>query len=624
MSNLIVACVGDRHVCPIKGHGSSPILPNGGDILVDGRPIARVGDATGCGAVITQGYPLALADGMPVAYLGSPTSHGGSIVSGQQRVTLGVATTTAPVVDFAIAGALDDSGQLTPAARELLDTDPQAFVRLATDKGALIDAVGQAETPVEGTKPEPRPRIRVEAGIFFDGTGNNRNNTRSYEQQVDECLTAHAAGATSEQECRAEISQILEGSYLSAETNVSKLESLYQQTRAEEDGITRLSTYVTGVGTKSGQPDDGPSMGLGLGDQGILKKIEAGSQDLAYRLKRSLSGPIDELVLDVFGFSRGAATARHFVTKEIFDTTGSLNGEYKGRLVKSFEQEGLPWPDKVVVRFLGLFDTVAAVVDLDNLDFSAHDSDNGCINVNLKPEHAERAVQFAAGDERRFNFSLNSLRDPDGNLPAHFSEWTLPGAHSDIGGGYPERFHERIEVSPPMVVTGRDSRDPEASFEFSQLLQKRALIKHEGWIGPMNPRARLEIEQERSRAMPGGDVTLRLWLDREVRGEYSRIPLYLMHELAKDAGVPFEPIPTKNPKMVIPSELMSVARSIADFIRNENELLLPPEAKMLLKQRYIHHSDHYQKIYINGVLPIYPFHPNSNGQRTRHPNKTNK
>lgn len=24
MSNLIAACVGDMHVCPIKGHGSSP------------------------------------------------------------------------------------------------------------------------------------------------------------------------------------------------------------------------------------------------------------------------------------------------------------------------------------------------------------------------------------------------------------------------------------------------------------------------------------------------------------------------------------------------------------------------------------------------------------------------
>ena len=61
MSNLVAACVGDMHVCPIKGHGSSLIMPNGSSILVEGKPIARVGDVTGCGAVITQGCPLALA-----------------------------------------------------------------------------------------------------------------------------------------------------------------------------------------------------------------------------------------------------------------------------------------------------------------------------------------------------------------------------------------------------------------------------------------------------------------------------------------------------------------------------------------------------------------------------------
>lgn len=93
------------HVCPIKRHGSSPIQPSGFSILVEGKPVARVGDVTGCVAVITQGYPLALADGMPVAYRCSPTGHGGSIVSGNPRVILGVATNTVPVVDFDMAGA---------------------------------------------------------------------------------------------------------------------------------------------------------------------------------------------------------------------------------------------------------------------------------------------------------------------------------------------------------------------------------------------------------------------------------------------------------------------------------------------------------------------------------------
>lgn len=169
-------------------------------------------------------------------------------------------------------------------------------------------------------------------------------------------------------------------------------------------------------------------------------------------------------------------------------------------------------------RNMHLFDTVAGIADLGNLDFSAHDDRTGRINVNLRPEQVKRAVQFVARDERRHNFSLNSLRGESGNLPSHFSEWVLPGVHSDIGGGYPDRFQERIEVRPPLVVRGKDRRDPEASFEFSRMLQERALVKSEGWIGPLNPLATLEIEQERPPGLPGGDITLRLWLNREVRG----------------------------------------------------------------------------------------------------------
>ncbi|WP_227520121.1 T6SS phospholipase effector Tle1-like catalytic domain-containing protein [Marinobacter sp. LV10R510-11A] len=256
------------------------------------------------------------------------------------------------------------------------------------------------------------------------------------------------------------------------------------------------------MGTKFGQPDDGQSMGLGLGEQGILKKVKEGAEQLTFEIANRVNDPVDELVIDVFGFSRGAATARHFVSREVYDTTGSLYGEYKGALVRAFEREGIPWPEKVTVRFLGLFDTVAGVADVGNLEFSAHDAETGRVNVNVKSEHAQRAVQFVAWDERRHNFSLNSLRSESGNLPENFDEWVLPGAHSDIGGGYPDRFRERIEVCPPLVITGKDRRNPEASFEFSRMLQERALIRGEGWIGSHDPLATLEIEQKRLPMLP--------------------------------------------------------------------------------------------------------------------------
>ncbi|WP_162893752.1 hypothetical protein [Marinobacter sp. Arc7-DN-1] len=161
----------------------------------------------------------------------------------------------------------------------------------AAQNGALIDEGMPDESPDDSSEEESRPKVRVEAGIFFDGTGNNRNNTQTYQQQMDGCLTANAAGAISEDECSSELSQIMEGSYLNAETNVSKLENLYQRAGAQgENGeaIVRLSTYVPGVGTKFGEPDDGPSMGLGLGEQGL----RAGGASLAGQGHRSFSGVV--------------------------------------------------------------------------------------------------------------------------------------------------------------------------------------------------------------------------------------------------------------------------------------------------------------------------------------------
>ncbi len=50
-----VARMGDLHVCPIPGHGVTPIITGSLDTLTEGKPNARTGDITGCGAVIVTG-----------------------------------------------------------------------------------------------------------------------------------------------------------------------------------------------------------------------------------------------------------------------------------------------------------------------------------------------------------------------------------------------------------------------------------------------------------------------------------------------------------------------------------------------------------------------------------------
>jgi len=51
----LVACVGDVHTCPIKGHGSTPIVDGNPGVIVNGKILARIGSTTGCGATITTG-----------------------------------------------------------------------------------------------------------------------------------------------------------------------------------------------------------------------------------------------------------------------------------------------------------------------------------------------------------------------------------------------------------------------------------------------------------------------------------------------------------------------------------------------------------------------------------------
>lgn len=146
--------------------------------------------------------------------------------------------------------------------------------------------------------------------------------------------------------------------------------------------------YVSGVGTKSGVPDGGLN----------YLTTTKGCGDLTLEIRRFLKDPIDELVLDVFGFSRGAATARHFISREVHDENGAL--------ARAFKRQGIPWPKKITVRFLGLFDTVAGIADLGNLDFSAHDAETGRINVNLQPD--EFSVCRSYGGKRTNSSGLGA------------------------------------------------------------------------------------------------------------------------------------------------------------------------------------------------------------------------
>ncbi|MCQ4326055.1 hypothetical protein CXK94_17190 [Stutzerimonas stutzeri] len=166
------ARLGDMHVCPIPGHGTSPITSASPDTQINFLGAARVGDVCGCGAVITTGFPSIIIDYRPLAYLGSPTSHGGSIVSGSPDTFGGFqfgGTATQAIVDFAKLGAIRPDGAVDDQLMTELLADPQLEQR-ALLSGALVQPGSSA--PTAAKKPLTPELIAVAGSQHDKGSGN--------------------------------------------------------------------------------------------------------------------------------------------------------------------------------------------------------------------------------------------------------------------------------------------------------------------------------------------------------------------------------------------------------------------------------------------------------------------
>lgn len=126
-----------------------------------------------------------------------------------------------------------------------------------------------------------------------------------------------------------------------------------------------------------------------------------------------------EVFIDVFGFSRGAAQARVFCNW--------LDTHFKADRLAGV---------KAHMRFLGIFDTVAAVgLGASATSFTdGHQSwgDAPYLRIPSRVRHTEHHV---AMHENRSAFPLEDVRH-NGLMPARCRQLRYPGMHSDVGGGY--------------------------------------------------------------------------------------------------------------------------------------------------------------------------------------------
>ncbi|MGO2134748.1 MAG: phospholipase effector Tle1 domain-containing protein [Marinobacter sp.] len=485
------------------------------------------------------------------------------------------------------------------------------------------------------TKPSAPTPLKVVTGLFLDGTLNNVDNVQAYLKRVDdECVAPLHDNPEKLKECQTKLRLMLGESYANGPTNVVKLFDLYQERNIPKgtDSTVILKAYEPGAGTKTGASDSLEGMATGLGDTGVPAQVQRIFSEIASQIMLAISrSPTYQLTIDLFGFSRGAAAARH-AANEI------LKGQ-AGQLGQALAAQQVGWPQSISIRFLGLFDTVAGIVNLSTLDFSPGNNRNSPVQLYVDPNKIEHAAHLVAQHEKRANFALDSIKNTDGSLPSNFREITLPGAHSDIGGGYHDVQTEDVLLHPSLDIRGSSTRWPHQTMEWDNLKALEKQIKSEGWIGeyslplPNGSPPTLALEEKRSaHPSPDGKVTLSLRMTRQIKGEYSRIALRLMYLLAGNAGVPLKQIPV-NKGLDIPENLNPAYLHFRNEVTvNMNDCPeLPSPLASVVKQRYTHHSDHYNLL--EGLLfnqitklefpfdSLAPFRSFSSRERTAYPNR---
>lgn len=395
---------------------------------------------------------------------------------------------------------------------------------------------GVSYNPAEKINPNDKPvnTIDVTLNLFFDGTLNNRTNTMAGSRQTSP-----------------------KGSYANDFSNVAK-----GYDAIDPNAQHQVAYYVEGIGTVDEKSDNDTlglpvrGAGMGLNERGVKGKATKGCVKGAEAVQRKFPGKkIDVLTVNVYGFSRGAAAARHFL--HIASTTANSDiisdkqiMVYPPAFYEKSDAEPMPSqyiiindPDSPLLKygyfgaclinekveaktvrfnFVGLYDTVASYginhKGTSVFGFSIIDDDSKQLGLNAV-RNASFVLQLASSDEYRDNFSLTNI-DSAG---IRGLQLTLPGVHSDIGGGY-------VNNDPENVLLYAEVNSDSECKKF------REILIDEGWFNPE------EISIE-SKVVPSRVTLIKyeLWGRRKkVSSEYDKVSLEHMVYYSKQFNVKYD------------------------------------------------------------------------------------
>ena len=343
----------------------------------------------------------------------------------------------------------------------------------------------------------------------------------------------------------------------------------------------------------------------------ILERVKSFTQ-------RNPQVKIESIKVDVFGFSRGAAAARHFAN-DLHKGADSLLAKAipagSEMLIDTFS-----WQVQrdITVNFIGLFDTVAGIVSPLVGDFSPGNARVSGLNLGLSASVARKVVQLVARDEHRLNFALTRT---DNDI-------VLPGAHSDIGGGYPPRSRERLLLSKPVTSIERVNTPLDQAMAVARFRRSS-----DPWLDRLKARGidwRADVwsvaqRTSRDDLYPEKRVYVAALVAREVEGDLSKVYLRIMRELGARHQVPFDVIEESDRRFALPAELIQVAEKLKAYAIGESSTMgLTQAEESLLYRRYIHLSAHWNALnnWKNSEWDIvFINRPGDNHQRIVHANE---
>lgn len=329
-------------------------------------------------------------------------------------------------------------------------------------------------------KKDSRKELKVRLLLFFDGTLNNRTNVEQREKGTA-VYQEHAGN----------------GSYENDRSNIAILESNVKEDISGYD--VTVSVYTEGPGTEDKQSDSLFGYAIGAGATGVKSKVEKGIRTAVFNLQRGLRNRSGNFIVktidvDCFGFSRGAAGARYCVY--------ALKDESGEPLKEQLENWQMP-TGTVTNNFVGLFDTVSSHGLL-------YSNDVGTLKLDAIRQ-ANRVIQLEAAEEYRSNFSLTTIQ----SAGEKGKRICLPGAHSDVGGGYTDGPEDQI------VFIGNKEK----------LLIDYHWLKDQGWYRE----AQLQVIPSKSPQLH----KIRARRDH-ISNTYARIPLDIMRRYMEETSIQFK------------------------------------------------------------------------------------